>query len=1004
MIKLLQRVLLILPLAAWCARAAADGPGEFIAVNWRNEDGLPHSIINSIVQTQDGYLWIGTYVGLVRFDGIRFVHYTPSDIPELGDERIVSLFEDRGGTLWIAVEGGRLVAWHDGRARIHLPGGNKQLQTIAAMTQDANGTIWFHTAAGEFGRLTADSAEVLARTGEQLSRTARAIIRDGEDRLWVGTTEGPKLWQDGSLVSPSGLPAALRGVVDTAAPARDGAIWAFRDRQLWRFGMSIDPVRVAGPDGVANAVNVLEDSSGRIWLSTVSGALFCRPAQGKWLEVSRQSLPGANRVLYEDREGNLWRGSFGGGLARIRPRLFTMHELAEPSNDRYARSASADSAGNVWAVVNSESLVRIPAGERVPQLWSKPTESSALRTVYVDRRDRLWVGIYGGALLYELRQGGFEPAIRPEAEAEAVSALFEDSESNLWVGFTAGSNVGMLPKGDSTGYRTVGGLPHPDVRCIAQTEDGAIWFGTHYGGVCRLQDGRWTQFTQADGLPSDYVRCLHRDSDGTLWLGTLRGLCRWKDGRFTSITSTDGLWNDSLSYLAEDERGNFWMSSFGGVFRVSRQMLNDFADGKRDSIQCVGYGRHDGLTSLECPGACQPAGAMSVEGRLWIPTVTGLASVSTRNVPENKVLPPIWIEEFSIDGKATVLSHETKSIQVPPGKRRFDFRFAALSLSAPEKVQFRHRLEGLDQDWSEPAFQRTVTYSYIPPGDYTFQVVACNNDGLWNEGGAAVQLVVLPFFWQTWWFKAGTGGLVALALVFGVMKVERWNAQLQLERLEQKHAIEHERNRIAKDIHDDLGANLTRIVFLSQRAEGASHDRDEVEHWLRMIPATARQTIQSLDEIVWAINPKHDSLESLANYVSQFAQEHLTLGGIRCVLEVPTVLPHLELGAEIRHNLVLSVREALQNIVAHARATEASVTLQLDENDLKITVKDDGAGFSTEQQEGTGNGLQNMRRRLEEMRGRFEVRSRPGHGTLIQMTLPRSTLSGRKATRDEPPA
>jgi signal transduction histidine kinase len=288
-----------------------------------------------------------------------------------------------------------------------------------------------------------------------------------------------------------------------------------------------------------------------------------------------------------------------------------------------------------------------------------------------------------------------------------------------------------------------------------------------------------------------------------------------------------------------------------------------------------------------------------------------------------------------------------------------------------------------------------VTYSHIPPGKYIFQVIACNNDGIWNERGHSLQLVVQPFFWQTWWFKTGTAAAVALVLVLGVRRVERWNAQIRLERLEQQHAVERERNRIAKDIHDDLGANLTQIVFFSQRAEGASHDQSEVERWLRMIPATARRTIQSLDEIVWAINPKHDSLESLANYLSQFAQEYLTLAGIRCVLDVPTVLPHVTLSAEVRHNLVLTVRESLQNIVSHAAATEVHVNLRLDENSLRIAVADNGCGFDPDRVTGDGNGLSNMRRRLEDLDGITEISSRPGGGTTVQLSVPRHRLHGR---------
>ena len=976
-------------------RAAAVANSDFLVTNWRNEDGLPHSIINSVIQTQDGYLWIGTYVGLVRFDGVRFVHYTPSTMPELGDGRVANLFEGRDGTLWIALESGRLLAWKDGAVQVHPTDGAAPLAPVATMLEDAGGITWLQTYSGQFGRLTTNGVELLANTGEVLWRSSRTLMLDAHQQLWANTSGGLKIWRDGKFETPGAFESELLGAMDAVTPARDGSIWAFRNRQLWRLSDRGVLARIEVPEDAANAFNLLEGADGRVWLTELSGGVFCRETSGQWREVSKQAFSGANRTLYEDHEGNVWRGSFGGGLARIRPRLFTVHEMPDSHTDQYARSASADAAGNVWAILNGQALAQIPAGQQVPHPVLAQNSPQGIRTVFVDRRNNLWVGSFGGARLYQLQGGDFRAALNTNFGGEVVSAIYEDAETNLWIGCTGGGGVGVMPGGDPDQWRVIEGMPYPDVRAIARAADGSMWFGTHYGGVCRLKNSRWTQFTTSDGLPSDYVRCLFAEPDGTLWLGTLHGLCRWREGKFVAITSAHGLWNDSLSHIAEDARGNFWMSSFGGIFRVNRQMLNDFADGKRDSIQCVGYGRADGMPSVECPGTCQPAGTTTPDGRLWIPTVTGLVSVSPNDIVENKLPPPVWIEEVGIDGKSTVINHATKVVKVPPGKRRFEFRFTALSFSSPEKIRFRHKLEGLDAEWSSADALRTAAYSYVPPGSYEFKVTACNNDGIWNTNGQSIQLVVQPFVWQTWWFKAGIGAFVILIVVIGVRQVERWRAQIQLERVEQKHAVEHERNRIAKDIHDDLGANLTQIVFLSQRAEGASHDQKEVEHWLHKIPATARRTIQSLDEIVWAINPKHDSLESLANYISQFAQEHLRLAGIRCVLDVPTVLPHVPLSAEVRHNLLLSVREAVQNVVAHAAATETTVALQLDEEKLTITVKDNGRGFDTSQKSDHGNGLANMRRRIEDMGGSFALNSKPGAGTAMQLTLLRIKLSGR---------
>lgn len=968
------------------ARASGAGNSDFLVTNWRNEDGLPHSIINAVIQTRDGYLWIGTYVGLVRFDGARFVHYTPSTIPELGDGRVANLFEGRDGTLWISLESGRLLAWKNGTVRIHPHEGVMPPTPVATMLEDAAGTIWLQTFSGQFGRLTTNGVELLANTGDAAWRSSRTLMLDANQQLWANTSGGLKIWRDGQFETPEAFESELRGGMEAVAPARDGSIWAFRNRQLWRVSERGVLAKIEGPEAAANAFNLLEGADGRVWLAALNGGVFCRETSGQWREVSRQPFPGANRTLYEDREGNIWRGSFGGGLSRIRPRLITMHNLAEPANDLYARSATVTTNGELWAIVNGDSVVKLNPPSGPMQKMAGPPATASCRAILSDRRGNLWLGVMGGPLLLRWDGREFQPQRRPNQNAEAVHALYEDSRGQLWLGYTGGAGVGVMPECDPEQWRDFPGIPYPDVRAIVETPDGAMWFGTHYGGVCRWQNGEWTQFTTRDGLPSDYVRALLVDSEGTLWLGTLRGLCRWRDGKFVAITSRDGMWHDSLSHLAEDDRDNLWMSSFGGVFRVSRAMLNEFAAGQRDSIQCVGYGRNDGLSSLECPGSCQPAGAKTPDGRLWFPTVSGLASVSPHEINENKNLPPVWIEELGVDGQVTSINPTNALFTVPPGKRRFDFRFTALSFTAPERVMFRYKLTGLDENWSPAQPERTAAYNYIPPGKYNFAVVACNNDGIWNESGHALQLIIQPFFWQTWWFKISVGGALVLGLVLGVRQVERFRARLKLERLEQEHAIEHERSRIAKDIHDDLGANLTQIVLLSQRAGNAGGNSPEAAHWLQKIPATARQTIRSLDEIVWAVNPQHDSLESLANYLSQFALEHLALAGIRCHLEVPTVLPEIRLGAEVRHNCVLTVREALQNVVAHAAATAATLTLQVTEAQLTITVTDNGRGFDLKQTR-LGNGLVNMRRRIEDMGGRFEMNSEPGRGCTVQLNL-----------------
>jgi signal transduction histidine kinase len=619
-----------------------------------------------------------------------------------------------------------------------------------------------------------------------------------------------------------------------------------------------------------------------------------------------------------------------------------------------------------------------------------------MRTIFADSRGALWLG-WGDGRIGRWKNGGFHEDLKTATESDFVNAFFEDAGSSIWVGYSQGEGVGMIPGGEPSQWRAVAGLPYPDVRAMAQAADGAMWFGTHYGGAFRWQNGYWTKFTTRDGLVSDYVRCLKADADGTMWLGTMSGLCRYREGLFKGIRAENGLWHNALSSIVEDNRGNFWMSSFGGVFRVARQELNEFADGKRAAVHCVGYNRNDGLPALESPGGFQPAGVRAADGRLWFPTVDGVASVDPEHIVDNKVPPPVTIEEVAVDG-APLTAQVGKGLEIPAGKRRLEFRFTALSFTAPEKVRFQHRLQGLESEWSQPDERRVITYNFVPPGRYTFQVKASNSDGVWNNEGAALGVEVAPWFWQTWWFKAGLGLALAMGLALAVRQWERQTARTRMETLERQHALERERSRIAQDIHDDLGASLTQIVFLSERVKQAGDDAAEVGRWNQRVASAAQQTIQSLDEIVWAVSPENDTLESLANYLARFAQEHLSLAGVRCVLDVMTVAPPIEVSAELRHNLLLGAREALQNAVTHARATEVRVGLELREDVLELCIADNGQGFDPERAPNGGHGLLNLRQRIEGIGGCVEITSQNGQGTMIRFTVPRERLSAQGKT------
>ena len=337
-----------------------------------------------------------------------------------------------------------------------------------------------------------------------------------------------------------------------------------------------------------------------------------------------------------------------------------------------------------------------------------------------------------------------------------------------------------------------------------------------------------------------------------------------------------------------------------------------------------------------------------------------------------------------------------RAIELPPGRRQLDVKFTGMSFTSPERVQFKYRLEGLDADWTEVSSRREVTYSYLPPGNFTFRVIACNSDGLWNETGDTVAIVVLPYLWQTWWFKTSLA-VAACALVGGIVFLEsRRRMRGKLERIARERELERERARIAQDIHDDLGASLTRIGMLSESAAGDLHQPPQAAASLNQINDTTRELTRAMDEIVWAVNPRHDTLESLTNYISRFAQDFLSTAQIRCRLAMPLQVPELSVRSEVRHNLFLAFKEALHNVVKHSGANEVRITLQFVPGGFHLVVADNGAGFdpkrvgsgSEKNRHAPGNGLRNIHSRLAQIGGQSDIQSAPGEGTRVEFFVP----------------
>ncbi len=966
--------------------AAATAPPEYFLRIWQTEDGLPQNYVNAVVQTRDGYLWLGTFNGLVRFDGTRFAVFDPGNTPALASSRITSLFEDAQGRLWIGHETGDVTRWEGGQffaveSSLPATGGG-----IAALGEDQSGKVWWLNARGVLVRGT-DGAQFPPPGNVGVGDSPPAIVPGRAGGLWVVRAGSLSLIEAGQPL-PVNLERPGHDYVQAACASRDGGLWVLvEERFRQRVRSAWTGVERASPCAQAQVTTVLETSTGALAVGTLAEGLFLLLADGTRLQFSRTNGLSHDwvRSLCEDREGNLWVGTGNGGLAALLPSRVTPINPPDQWHGKAVMAVCAARDGAVWAGTEGAGLYCLRGG-----IWTRFGEAEGLANLFVwsvaeDARGRLWVGTWGGGL-FTLRDWRFERAPGLEDFAAAVLALRAGRGGELWLGTTTG--LLRYDGGRTNAFGRAEGLHLPDVRVVLEDGGGAVWFGMVGGGLGRLQDGVVKQFRKADGMASDFVLSLATNADGALWIGTFGGgISRLKDGRFATVGTAQGLPNNVICALQDDGRGCFWVSSHGGIFRVAKADLDRCADGQLERVNCLVYGKGEGLPTLECSGGFQPASCATPDGRLWFPTRRGLVTINPEVSPTNPLRPPVIIEEVSVDGHPLgSLPSASTPLTIQPGQGRLEVRYTGLCFTAPEKVRFRHRLTGLETDWVEAGADRTVKYSYLLPGHYTFAVTACNNDGVWNESGATLELTVLPHFWQTWWFRALVGLAAAAAMIGAVLVVTRRRVRDKLERLERQRALERERSRIARDIHDDLGASLTRITMLSHPSPGEPEPPEQAAANLATIYETARELTRALDEIVWAVNPKHDTLDSLAAYLGKFAQDFLRPAGVRCRLEVPLQLPALPLTSETRHNLFLAFKEALNNAAKHSAATEATVSLTLRPDGFSLTVEDNGRSFHPEHP-ATGNGLANMRRRMEEIGGACEIRSTPGAGTQVKFTI-----------------
>lgn len=982
--------------AGRCLAQGADGEAwrSFQSRQWLKEDGLPDNFVTTLLQTHDKYLWVGTMSGLVRFAG---AHFQP-ELPMAGDTNqtapIAALYEDRANQLWVGTTGhGLYVHTANGFAPFAAAGAALPVN-INCLAQDAAGDFWIGTDEG-LARMREGRVKIFTKADGLPDDFVSAVHAARSGTLWV-TTRAGMCEMRGDRPFPMELQTQGLG-------RNPEFLGIYEDRQtnLWAFG---DTFLVNLKDGKRfnyfrngdlasfRIWSLCEGRNGQLWIGTSGQGVFSF-AHGRFAPVSfRERLVSSDvRAICEDDQGDVWLGSLGGGLIRMQRRSWDVIGAGAGLPDEPPSSLAIGANGQLWAGFLRDGLYRTTVDRAEAAGLAGLNGAEPMTASLAAGADgSIWMGSYGQGV-FHLQAGKIEQFTSADGLSDnVIPALCVDAAGAVWIGCRSGV-IHKISEGRIGPPQAPDGGSGAAITCLTPAAGRGLWVGTGDGRAWRAEDGRFTSLLLPEALQGKSIRALFEDRRGRLWIGANDvGLACLSENKAALFGAARGFPDTDVDGITEDAEGNLWIRANRGLWRVPRNAMAELPPGNLRAEEV--FAESPGLAGLEIPSA--PGAVRGADGTLYFVSAHGILRVNPAAWHDSAPPFPVVLESVTASDNTGVIARwandpDLPPQTLPPRARSLEFHFTAVDLASPERVRFQHQLANFDADWVDGGPERFARYGRLAPGSYEFRVRASQGDGGWREAPNAFAFQVAGSPWAAPWAVICDVLLGAALVAAAVRVISHRRLRRNLALLAQQQAMEKERMRIAQNMHDEIGSKLTRISFLS---EIALRGQEPATDNLQSIAATSQQLLQTLDEIVWAVNPQNDTLEHLAAYLGHYADEYFQNTGIELELQIAQGLPHRPLSSETRHNLFLAFEEALGNVLKHSGAQRVHIDMRPTATHFVIKIRDEGRGFAVAGQNGrpeTGrDGLVNIRQRLAQIGGECSIESAPAAGATVILMLP----------------